>query len=155
MICECGNILNEGAVFCSACGKKVDEGTNTFCGKCGAQIKPDAFFCPSCGEPVANSRPIQPINNTYQYPDNNMYQQPVNNMYAQQGGFQQPYGYNGQADKPSTGLTVLSAFIPLAGFILWGTNKKDSPVAAKRYLHMALIGWAASFVLSLLINLGI
>jgi len=37
-------------------------------------------------------------------------------------------------DKPSTGLSILSFFIPLVGFILAAVNWKSKPISAKRYL---------------------
>ncbi len=53
MICECGNILNENAIFCSQCGKKVEKQEKPlFCTNCGSKVKSDAVFCDSCGNRV-------------------------------------------------------------------------------------------------------
>ncbi len=53
MVCECGNVLNENAAFCSKCGKKVEKQEQSrFCTNCGSKVKSDAVFCDSCGNRV-------------------------------------------------------------------------------------------------------
>ncbi len=57
-ICKnCGEILSEGAKFCSSCGTKVSQdenmkSKNKFCSECGAIIKNDSKFCSECGSKV-------------------------------------------------------------------------------------------------------
>ncbi len=53
-------------------------------------------------------------------------------------------------DKPSTGLKILSFFIPIAGLILYLTGNKEHPNSSKSYGKMALIGFIIHFVLLLL-----
>ena len=42
----CGALLEEDAVFCSYCGKKIELHT---CPNCGAEIEDDSVFCSKCG----------------------------------------------------------------------------------------------------------
>ncbi|MGN0172485.1 MAG: zinc ribbon domain-containing protein [Acutalibacteraceae bacterium] len=44
---HCGHTVEEGAVFCEACGTKLDEAACCRC--CGSAVKEGAAFCPSCG----------------------------------------------------------------------------------------------------------
>ena len=50
-------------------------------------------------------------------------------------------------DKPSVGLSILSFFIPLVGFILAGTNWSSKPKSAKRYLIVAIVSFVLSMIL--------
>lgn len=54
--CEkCGQILNENAKFCFACGAKVvDLNTKITCPACGASVV-NGLFCSECGAPFANT----------------------------------------------------------------------------------------------------
>ena len=52
-------------------------------------------------------------------------------------------------DKPSTGLNILSFFIPLVGLILYLTQKNQYPVKAKALGKWALIGWITGIVLTI------
>ncbi len=60
-ICKnCGEILSEGAKFCSSCGTKVSQdenmkSKNKFCSECGAIIKNDSKFCSECGSKYFNN----------------------------------------------------------------------------------------------------
>lgn len=87
-----------------------------FCPGCGTQLDVNMRFCPNCGASV-NGQPNP--NPTY----GQAYQQPA------------------EPDVPSTGLQVLSFFIPLAGLILFIINQKEKPVSAKSYGKLALISW--------------
>lgn len=61
MFCRnCGNQLENGALFCPKCGARSSAQSNTFqqepsgsqqpvCPKCGRQVKPTAAFCKTCG----------------------------------------------------------------------------------------------------------
>ena len=52
--------------------------------------------------------------------------------------------------KASTGLVVLSVFLPIVGLILAIVKWRDTPRSAKKYLIAALIGWSVSFLLNIL-----
>lgn len=41
-----------GAIFCSACGRRLSDAV-AFCAKCGTALPPDARFCAACGRRVA------------------------------------------------------------------------------------------------------
>lgn len=54
-ICECGNEIAEGDLFCGECGSKVvkeeplDEENSKGCKTCQHQVPITALFCPACG----------------------------------------------------------------------------------------------------------
>jgi FtsH-binding integral membrane protein len=56
-------------------------------------------------------------------------------------------------DKLSTGLQVLSFCIPLAGAIIYFSNKSDSPNKAKAACHAALWGVGIGIVINILVTL--
>ena len=56
-------------------------------------------------------------------------------------------------DELSTGLKVLSFCIPLAGAIIYFTNKDQMPNKAKSACHMALWGVGIGIVLNILVTL--
>ncbi len=41
-----------GAIFCSACGRRLSDAV-AFCATCGTALPPDARFCAACGRRVA------------------------------------------------------------------------------------------------------
>ena len=57
------------------------------------------------------------------------------------------------ADEVSVGLCVLAAFIPLFGIIYWPLKHKETPKKAKAVGITAIIAWAVSFLLSMLISI--
>ena len=60
-----------------------------------------------------------------------------------------PGTVSAENDKPSTGLNILSFFIPLVGLILYLTRKNQYPVKAKALGKWALIGWITGIVLTI------
>ena len=52
-------------------------------------------------------------------------------------------------DKPTIGLSILSFFIPLVGFILAAANWKSKPISAKRYLIISGISFALFIFLNI------
>ncbi len=56
---------------------------------------------------------------------------------------------NGNIDKPSIALDILSFCIPIAGFILYFIKKSKYPNSAKAYLICAICGFALGFIFSL------
>ena len=57
-------------------------------------------------------------------------------------------------DKLSTGLAILSFCIPLAGAIIYFSNKDKMPNKAKSACHAALWGFGIGIVLNILITLA-
>jgi hypothetical protein len=53
-------------------------------------------------------------------------------------------------DQPNTGLQIVSVLFPIVGWILWGVNKSDKPIAAKSYSKMAWIGVGISLLFGIL-----
>ena len=60
-----------------------------------------------------------------------------------------PGTVSAENDKPSTGLNILSFFIPLVGLILYLTQKNQYPVKAQALGKWALIGWITGIVLTI------
>ena len=58
---NCGAQIDDGAMFCSECGAKVEspaqaspaDDVKIFCHNCGNEMRKDARFCTKCGSPVA------------------------------------------------------------------------------------------------------
>ena len=53
---QCGEELEDGALFCIKCGAGVDAATpdaGLICKSCGAVLKPSASFCNQCGAKTA------------------------------------------------------------------------------------------------------
>ena len=59
------------------------------------------------------------------------------------------YSSNEQ-DEPSTGLNILSLFVPIAGWIMYFVFKDETPVKAKACAKWAWIGFGISVAFSLL-----
>ena len=55
MYCKnCGNKLDDDAIFCSKCGvRKETEGNAFYCEKCGTKISEGDVFCTGCGNLVS------------------------------------------------------------------------------------------------------
>lgn len=51
----CGETCDAKAVFCSACGAKME--TKCLCRGCGAELKPNMRFCSVCGAPTQADLP--------------------------------------------------------------------------------------------------
>ena len=55
---NCGNKLNEGALFCGSCGQKIIQPIEeikieaNFCSKCGREFEKDEKFCAECGTSI-------------------------------------------------------------------------------------------------------
>jgi hypothetical protein len=60
---------------------------------------------------------------------------------------------NQQKDKLGTGLSILSFCIPLAGAIIYFSNKSDKPDKAQQACHLALWGLALGFILNLIVRI--
>ena len=103
---------------------------------------------------------FEPQTNGQQFTDNNanpQFQQPYQQAPYQQP-YQQPYYQQPPVvDQKSTGLNILSFFIPLVGLILYLTMKDQTPIKAKGCGKAALIGFilgiVASFVLPFVFTL--
>lgn len=59
-----------------------------------------------------------------------------------------PTQNGGEADTQSTGLNILSFFVPLAGIIMYFCMKEKTPIKAKGIIKWALISIVISVVMS-------
>lgn len=100
------------------------------CKACGAMISSQARTCPRCGQPVENVYPQPPYPQPGPVPPS---------PYPQPGPVPQEEG-------ASTGLKVLSVFIPLAGWILYFVYKDEHRKKASECAKWAWIGFGISFV---------
>ena len=89
--------------------------------------------------------------NNQQFTDNNVNPQPQ----FQQVPYQQPMQQPPVLDKKSTGLNILSFFIPLVGLILYLTQKDQTPIKAKGCGKAALIGFILQIVFSIIYAVAI
>ena len=94
-----------------------------FCRRCGTELQDNV--CPACGYP-ASETPSPSASN------------PVAPATAN--------------DKKSVGLNILSFFIPLAGLILYLTQKDEKPIQAKSAGKSALGGFITGFVLTVILT---
>lgn len=60
---------------------------------------------------------------------------------------------NQEDDNLSTGLSILSFCIPLAGAIIYFSNKSDKPTKAKKACHLALWGFGLGIVINVISRL--
>ncbi|MDE5671133.1 MAG: hypothetical protein K2I14_06705 [Eubacterium sp.] len=84
--------------------------------------------------------------------ENNNFEQQNNQQFTDNNANpQQPqfYGPPPALDKKSTGLNILSFFIPLVGLILYLTQKDQTPIKAKGCGKAALIGFILQIVFSI------
>lgn len=87
--------------------------------------------------------------------ENNNFEQQNNQQFTNNNAnpqYQQPQ-YQGPppvVDKKSTGLNIISFFIPLVGLILYLTQKDQTPIKAKACGKAALIGFILGIVLSII-----
>jgi len=61
---------------------------------------------------------------------------------------------NKPKDELSTGLAILSFCIPLAGAIIYFSNKDTSPNKAKSACHAALISFGIGILIRILVTVG-
>ena len=58
---HCGASLDDDALFCTACGNKVEAPSGRICPSCGALLDTDSLFCSECGirlvTPVISQQP--------------------------------------------------------------------------------------------------
>jgi len=120
-------------VFCAKCGAPLPQGGSfcpgcgaqaaAFCAKCGAPLPQGDSFCSGCGAQAAEPSPA------------------VYSPGAAPGAV---------ADRPSGGMAALGFFIPLAGFIVYGTQHLVVPLRAKSALKGAIAGMIFYVVASVL-----
>lgn len=90
-----------------------------YCTKCGNELIDEAVVCTKCG------------------------------CYAQSVTVQNTFSDQPIKDEADVGLIVLSALIPLVGFILWAVKNSETPIAARKYGLTALIAVGVETVLGL------
>lgn len=93
-----------------------------YCQKCGKELVDEAVVCIHCGCSV---------------------QPPVANTNC-------PNNYIEPTDAPSSGMSVLGFFVPLAGLIIYLINMDTKPLMAKSAGKGALVGFITSTVLSII-----
>ena len=119
---------------------------NYFCSYCGASIAPNDAFCNNCGQSVTATQAPQP---TYAPPKtetvgSTSYIPPSSQPGYVSGGHARP-----EQEKASTGLIILSLFIPIVGIILAIVKASNGQgQAAKAYGIAAAAGIAVGFFLN-------
>lgn len=110
-----------------------------FCGACGSEILGSNTFCPACGsklsEQLAGSAQIPPPRATQKY---------NGSEYVQ--------------DAPSSGFTVLSAFFPVVGLILYLVWRETLPLRARSAGKGAIIGaivYVGLIILSVIVQVAL
>ncbi len=176
MTCKnCGAQLAENAAFCPVCGTKQEAQIPVAPPTIGVPVQDDNISAPPLGvqdaQPAQFSQPTEPVpaygapvseapQPTSENPpvfytpapvQNQAQTPPVYTTPAQQMPqyTQAPVVPNG--DQKSTGLNVLSFFIPLVGIIMYFVNRKEKPIRSKSNLKSALIGLGVQVVSSILI----
>lgn len=91
-------------------------------------------------------------NNNFEQQNNQQFTNNYENPQFQQPQFQGPPPV---IDKKSTGLNILSFFIPLIGLILYLTKKDQTPIKAKGCGKAALIGFILQIVISIVYYVAI
>ena len=135
MLCHnCGNKLQEGAVFCSSCGTKTQTKAPDVCSACSASLPNDAEFCINCGKaaraaatPAATESTI-PLQKTHYAP-------PEGSDTRSTGliGFSDRYNSSEilaaaqNNRKNSIGCMWILVFVPLIGFPVAGLLMDDFP----------------------------
>ena len=94
------------------------------CINCGVQIPDEASFCPECGTANHKEEPAAQVYNSQNYRTD----------------------YDPETDLPSTGLNILSFFLPLVGLILYLVMMEKTPVRAKACGKFALAGFIIRIV---------
>ncbi len=89
--------------------------------------------CNTCGATVPDNATVCPYCGNAVTPT-----QPSNVMYT------------AEEDEPSTGLNILSLFVPLAGWIMYFVFKNDTPIKAKSCAKWAWIGFGISVVFGII-----
>lgn len=98
-----------------------------FCSHCGKQVDENASFCASCGSQL-NTGNIQNGNsqqNFNQMSPNQMANQPMQQGY---NGYIQPQP---MVDSGSVGWAFLGFFVPIVGLILFCVWREDKPKSSK------------------------
>lgn len=119
---------------------------NYFCSYCGASIAPNDVFCNNCGQPVTESQAPQ---SAYAPPKTETvgstnFGPPSSQPGYVSGGYTRP-----KQEKASTGLIILSLFIPIVGIILAIVKASNGQgQAAKAYGIAAAVGIAVGFFLN-------
>ena len=76
------------------------------------------------------------------------------NMEQQENDVIENSDSNKPKDELSTGLAILSFCIPLAGAIIYFSNKDTSPNKAKSACHAALISFGIGILIRILVTVG-
>lgn len=124
------------------------------CSLCGASNDENSKFCTSCGAPFSTEKTNASYSENTHYVNGN---QPYNsysdskqnsyqNMYNSQNNNSCNNTYSSQNDKPDTLYNVLSFLIPLAGLIIFLSEKDKSPKKARSAAKFALISVAVRAV---------
>ncbi len=136
------------------------------CPNCNSPLPQGAENCPNCNAPVNQTESNAPVNQVEnnapinQDESNASVNQPENNAPNPQpmdyGTYQQGFNQNSnmyqmppQEKKANAGLAILSFLIPIAGLIIFLTQKDKKPKTAKASGICALVSFILSMVLSI------
>ncbi len=112
---KCGKEMLEEAVVCTNCGCSVAEQLN-------GGMSPTKF-CQTCGKEIHSEAVVCPGCGCSVSKDVKV----------------------AAGEEASIGLCFLSFFLPLVGLILWAVKRNEEPMAAKKYLKLAIISWCIAF----------
>lgn len=115
----------------------------SYCPNCNSPLPQGAVNCPNCNAPVNQA-------------ENNANPQNMDYSAYQQGFNQNPNMYQmpPQEEKASVGLAILSYLIPIAGLIIFLTQKDKKPKTAKVSGICALVSFIINMVLSIVIGVA-
>ena len=104
---HCNAQINDGSLFCSVCGQKVELETpqtnitqkkELYCNYCNNKIPDDSVFCPVCGKRIPEDQRIyktNPVVNNNSLQSNNVEQSNFSQGQQYYGQPNQPYENNG------------------------------------------------------------
>ncbi|MCH5320573.1 MAG: zinc ribbon domain-containing protein [Eubacterium sp.] len=133
----------------------------SYCQNCGSPLPEGAVNCPNCNanaQSAENDANVQQAesNVNAQPTENNVSDNQPYNYGTYQQGFNQNnmYGMPPQEEKANVGLAILSFFIPIAGLIIFLTQKDKKPKTAKASGICALVSFILGIVFSVVTSVA-
>ena len=156
----CGFDIEDSVSFCPECGANVQNISNHPTNNNSQTNENDSLRAKFENE--NSNAPLETNNNVFETnPNQNVYNTMPNQTSSSENqnfagtyqptSVQYPNQINAQPqDKANIGFAILSWFIPLFGWIYWGTKKNEKPKAAKTCGIVATISFAINILLSII-----